>query len=388
MPALVRPTRRRAGTGSEPCHRSPRADRSLDSERAALLECAHDPPALPGDPVTREPLTIHGVEVAPGTRQTIWIPVARRYTAGEVSLPVSVLHGRKPGPRLFVSAAIHGDEINGVEIVRRMLAKSILKKLRGSLIAVPVVNVYGFVAQTRYLPDRRDLNRCFPGSPKGSLAARLANTFLEEVVMQATHGIDLHTGSLHRSNLPQIRATLDAPGTEALARSFGAPVILDAAVRPGSLRHAVSKLDVPMIVYEAGEALRFDELAIKAGIRGILSVMRDLEMLPRVISKRRRVEPFVAHDSTWVRAPESGILETRVKLGARVAKGEQLGAIWDPLAVEETPVLSPTAGVVIGRTNLPLMNEGDAIFNIGVFERLAPAVQEIDFFQEVLDPET
>ncbi len=329
-----------------------------------------------------KPFSLGGVDVAPGTRETIFIPVSRRYTAGEVSLPVSVIHGRKPGPRLFVSAAIHGDEINGVEIVRRLLKRSKLNRIHGTLIAVPIVNVYGFVAQTRYLPDRRDLNRCFPGSPKGSLAARLANTFLEEIVKKATHGIDLHTGSLHRTNLPQIRATLDAPGSEDLARSFGAPVILDAALRPGSLRHAVNDIGVPMIVYEAGEALRFDELAIKAGERGVISVMRDLGMLPAVTSKKRRVEPIVARGSTWVRAPESGILVSRLKLGSRVEKGEKIGTISDPLAEDETPIISPTAGVLIGRTNLPLMNEGDAIFNIGVFERLAPAASEIDFFQE------
>ena len=338
--------------------------------------------------MSTDPLELNGVVISPGTRETMWIPVARRYTAGEVSLPVSVVHGRKPGPRLFVSAAIHGDEINGVEIIRRLLKRSALAKLRGALIAVPVVNVYGFVGQTRYLPDRRDLNRCFPGSATGSLAARLANTFMKEIVHKATHGIDLHTGSLHRSNLPQIRATLSSPGSAQLARSFGAPVIIDASLRAGSLRESVDGLGIPMVVYEAGEALRFDEVAIRAGLRGVLSVMRELDMLPKVKAKRRPVEPFVAHGSTWVRAPESGILDTRLQLGARVAKGEHLGAISDPLGEEEVPIISPTAGVLIGRTNLPLVNEGDALFHIGVFEHLAPAAEEVDFFQDVLDPGT
>ncbi len=335
-----------------------------------------------------EVFSLNGVDVKPGSRETIAIPVSRRYTTGEVFLPVCVINGSKPGPKLFVSAAIHGDEINGVEIVRRLLKRSSINRLHGTLIAVPVVNVYGFVAQTRYLPDRRDLNRCFPGSPTGSLAARLANTFMTEVVAKATHGIDLHTGSLHRTNLPQIRATLDVPGSEELARSFGAPVILDSALRPGSLRHAVSKLEVPMIVYEAGEALRFDELAIKAGERGVLSVMRSLEMLPALVSKSRRVDPFVARGSTWVRASESGILVTKLKLGARVEKGERLATISDPMAEQETVVVSPTAGVLIGRANLPLVNEGDALFHIGVFERLDTAAGEVDFFQEVLDPDS
>lgn len=338
--------------------------------------------------MTQEPLELNGKFIQPGKRETMFIPVSRRYTAGEVSLPVCVVHGRTPGPRLFVSAAIHGDEINGVEIIRRLLKRSALSKLCGTLIAAPVVNVYGFVGQTRYLPDRRDLNRCFPGSATGSLAARLANTFMTEIASKATHGVDLHTGSLHRANLPQIRTSLATPGNEDLALSFGAPVIMDAALRPGSLRESVNNLGIPMIVYEAGEALRFDELAIRAGLQGVLSVMRDLGMLPAVKAKRRRVEPFVAHGSTWVRAPESGILVTRLKLGARIKKGENLGMISDPLGEEEVPIISPTNGVLIGCTNMPLMNEGDALFHIGVFEKLTPVAEEVDFFHDVLDPST
>ncbi len=336
-------------------------------------------------PVSNTPLEMNGVQIPPGTRETMLIPVSRRFSGGEVSLPVSVLHGRNPGPSLFVSAAIHGDEINGVEIIRRLLKRARLSRLSGTLIAVPVVNVYGFVGMTRYLPDRRDLNRCFPGSPRGSLAARLANTFMTEIASKATHGIDLHTGSLHRANLPQIRGSLEVPGTEDLARSFGAPVILDAALRPGSLRESVNALGVPIIVYEAGEALRFDELAIRAGLQGVLAVMRDLGMIAKVRSKRRRVDPFVARSSKWVRAPESGILVTRLKLGARVEQGQILGHVSDSLAQEEIPIISGTAGVVIGRTNLPLVNEGDALFNIGVFEKLTPALEEVELFQSRLD---
>lgn len=332
-----------------------------------------------------KPLVLNGTEVPPGTRMTVRVPVARRYTAGEVHLPVSVIHGRKPGPRLFVSAAIHGDEINGVEIIRRLLLRPGLDKLRGALLAIPIVNVYGFIAQTRYLPDRRDLNRCFPGSSTGSLGARLADTFMKQVVANCTHGIDLHTGSLHRTNLPQVRVALDRPGAEPVARSFGAPVILDAGLRKGSLRHAVHKLGLPMIVYEAGEALRFDEVAIRAGMRGVLSVMRELDMLPPVRTKHRKVDPFVAHGSMWVRAPESGILATRIKLGARVKVGESLGTISDPLAEDVEPVTSPCDGVLIGRTNIPLVNEGDALFHVAVFERAGPVVDEVDYFQDAFD---
>jgi len=236
------------------------------------------------------------------------VPVAQRLTAGDVEIPVGIVHGRTSGPRLFVSAALHGDEINGTEIVRRLLRMPILKRLRGTLIAVPVVNVYGFVSQTRYLPDRRDLNRSFPGSAKGSLAARLASTFLREIVEQSTHGIDLHTGSLHRVNLPQIRATLSSPGVETMARAFGAPVILDAGLREGSLRSEASKRNIPVLVYEAGEALRFDEISIRAGIKGVVSVMRALGMLAPARNPRKVPAAVIANRSVWVRAPETGIL--------------------------------------------------------------------------------
>lgn len=335
-----------------------------------------------------ERLIVGGVEIEPGTRQSLQIPISRRYSSEDVALPVCVIRGRRPGPKLFVSAAVHGDEINGVEIIRRMLKRKTLQRLRGTLIAVPVVNVYGFLAQTRYLPDRRDLNRCFPGSARGSLAGRLAHTFMKEIVANATHGIDLHTGALHRSNFPQIRASLDSAESEQLARSFGSPLILDMPEREGSLRQTLSELGIPMILYEAGEALRFDELAIKAGVQGVISVMRHLGMLPKARPKRRPVEPYVAHGSMWVRAPESGLLATTTTLGSRVEKGAHLGTVSDPLGEEAIRVKSPTAGVVIGRTRLPLVNEGDALFHIAVFERIDDVTEEVDFFQDVMDLDT
>jgi len=332
-------------------------------------------------------LEIAGVAIRPGERVSIGIPVSRRYTHAEVVVPVHVVRGRGEGPRLFVSAAIHGDEINGVEIIRRLLRRRILKQLRGALIAVPVVNVYGFVGQSRYLPDRRDLNRSFPGSAKGSLAARLANTFMSEVVGNATHGIDLHTGAANRSNLPQVRACLDEPETARLARAFGTPVILDSRLRDGSLREAARARGLPILVYEAGEALRFDELAIRAGLRGILSVMRALEMLPARRSPHRPVAPVLVQTTHWVRAPDSGILRSAVRLGARVDEGRTLGVISNPLGDDETPVVSPVSGVLIGASELPLVNEGDALFHVAAVERPGRVAEKVGRFQAELDPE-
>lgn len=331
-----------------------------------------------------ESLEIAGQLIAPGSRKRIEIPVGRRVTGAEVALPVEVVHGKTPGPRLFVCAAVHGDEINGVEIIRRVLRQR-LSKLRGTLVAVPVVNLFGFIGLSRYLPDRRDLNRSFPGSPTGSLASRLADTFVREVVDRSTHGIDLHTAAVHRSNLPQIRACLDDEETARLARAFGVPVLIDANVRDGSLRQAVYERDIPMLLFEAGEALRFDEQAIRAGVRGVLSTMAALDMLPERKAVKASVEPFVARSSHWIRAPESGILRSRSNLGALVKADQKLGTIADPLGADEVSVLAEKSGIVIGRTELPLVNEGDALFHVATFARPADVSASVDEFQDEIE---
>ncbi len=217
--------------------------------------------------------------IAAGTRCCVDVPVVSLYHA-PLSMPVQVVRGRRSGPVLFVSAALHGDELNGVEIIRRLLRMKALGELRGCLLAVPIVNVQGFLMQSRYLPDRRDLNRSFPGSEKGSLASRLAHVFLHEVVKRSDYGIDLHTGALHRPNLPQIRGDLEHPDVMRMARAFGVPLILNSSPRPGSLREYTSEHQIPVLLYESGEALRFDELAIRTGVRGVMAVMRELGMLP------------------------------------------------------------------------------------------------------------
>lgn len=201
---------------------------------------------------------MNGERVAPGERRTIAIPLSRLSDHTRISLTSHAIHGRKDGPVMFVSAAIHGDEIIGVEIIRRLAAIKAINRLRGTLILAPVVNAYGFVSLSRYLPDRRDLNRCFPGSDKGSLAAQLAHTFMTEIVGRAHYGIDLHSGAVHRDNLPQIRADLDDPDVAVMAKAFGASIMLNANLRDGSLRAAAKDVGCKILLYEAGEALRFD----------------------------------------------------------------------------------------------------------------------------------
>jgi len=335
-----------------------------------------------------EPLNIANTVIQPGTCTTIQIPVASLYTHTKMDLPVHIVHGKKDGPRLFVSAAIHGDEINGVEIIRRLFAKKRINEIRGTLIAIPIVNMFGLIQHSRYLPDRRDLNRSFPGSVKGPLAARLAHIFMETIVKICDYGIDIHTGAIHRSNLPQIRAKLDDIKTKELAYAFGVPVIINSDVRDGSLREAAANNGVKMLLYEAGEALRFDELAIKAGVRGILEVMRHLQMLKPSKRIQKTVEPFVAKSRHWVRAPHSGILRDVKKLGDHVEKNELLGAISDPTDISgqtEFAVNADRSGIIIGKTNLPLVNEGDAIYHIAYFADSTEVAQEVEYFQQDLE---
>jgi predicted deacylase len=316
----------------------------------------------------REGFHINGQTIRPGEQALVDLPLPRLNSHSRLSMPVHVIHGRREGPRLFLSAAVHGDELNGVEIIRRLLNHRSLERLHGTLVAVPVVNVYGVIHESRYLPDRRDLNRSFPGSAEGSLTARVAYLLMEEIVSRCSHGVDLHTGAHHRTNLPQIRANLDDPETERLARAFGVPVLLNASLRDGSLREAAAARGIPMLLYEAGEALRFDELSIRVGVHGVLGVMRELGML-RTRGRRPagRSEPFVARTSTWARAHESGMLRTIAPLGARVRKGEALGFVDDPYTGTEHPIRAHVRGVVIGRTNLPIVHEGDAVFHIARF---------------------
>jgi len=310
------------------------------------------------------------------------------YTHAPMTLPVHVIRGSKNGPRLFVSAAIHGDELNGTEIIRRLLKQQALKRLRGTLVAVPIVNVYGLINHSRYLPDRRDLNRSFPGSNKGSLAARLAHMFMTEIVHNCSHGIDLHTGAIHRSNLPQIRANLDDPETRRLAEAFGVPVLINANIRDGSLRGAAAEQGIPMLLYEAGEALRFDEVSIRAGVKGIIKVMRNLEMLPPSRSKRKILrEPFIARSSTWVRASASGLFRRVYGLGSRVKRGETLGLIDDAVSGEESEVIATAGGIIIGCSVIPLVHEGEALFHIARFEDIKEVAGYVESFQTGLAPD-
>lgn len=334
------------------------------------------------------PLEIAGTEIPSGKRQKVEIPIAQLFDTTKMSIPVEVIRGKKEGPVLFLSAAIHGDEINGVEVIKRLLAnKRINTRIKGTLIAVPIVNSYGFNRNSRYLPDRRDLNRCFPGHSKGSLGSQLAHIFMKEIVEKSTHGIDLHTGAIHRSNLPQIRACLDDPETNELAHAFGVPVLINSNTPDGSLRQAALDKGIPILLFEGGEALRYEEKVIQVAINGILSVMENIGMIKPKIKKRRKrkQEVFTARSSAWLRAPFSGSLRVLTKLGDYVKKGSVIGIISNPYGSDKNKVIANRTGIIIGMTMLPLVTKGDAMFHIAVFEDIGAVEERLELFDEAIE---
>jgi predicted deacylase len=312
--------------------------------------------------IRNDPITVGKWVIPPGRRARIELPFAKVPTGSEEALPVAVINGRSPGPHVWLSAAIHGDEVNGVEVVRRVLSQLDARALRGAVIGVPIVNPLGFIIESRYLPDRRDLNRAFPGSPRGSTASRLAHLFMKEVVSQCSVGIDLHTASNHRTNLPQIRADTDHLPTMRLARAFGAPFTIHARVRDGSLRQAATELGATVLVYEAGQTLRFEDEAIETGVVGVLRTLRSLRMIDARLPRARPTK--VIRRTRWVRARRGGLAEIKVRLGDRVDAGSVVATISDAFSTRPTRVISPSSGFVIARTLRPLVNSGDALVHI------------------------
>jgi predicted deacylase len=283
-------------------------------------------------------------------------------TGATESMPVKVVNGRSSGPVVWLSAAVHGDELNGLQIIRRVLAGLDAKNLRGAIIAAPIVNPLGFMIESRYLPDRRDLNRSFPGSPRGSSAARLAHVFMTQIVDQCSVGIDLHTASSHRINTPQVRANLDDPKTLRLARAFDAPFSIHARLRDGSLRQAAAERDKTVLVYEGGQAHRFDEEVIERGVAGILRVLRSLRMIDARLPRARGTK--LIRRTRWVRARRGGIVDVEVKLGDYVEAGQVVASISDAFGTRPSRIKSTEAGWVIARSLRPLVNSGDALVHV------------------------
>ena len=315
--------------------------------------------------------------IAPGERKQFNLPGAQLYTHTPLDTPIEVIHGKKPGPTLLICSAVHGDELNGVEIIRRLRTLPELNTLSGTLVLVPVVNLHAFLNQSRYLPDRRDLNRCFPGSKKGSLGSRIAHGFFSQVVKQCTHAIDLHTAAVNRDNLPQMRADLSSPAVKKMAMGFSIPVIINSRLIDKSLRAEAAEIGIPVVTYEAGEALRFSEQAIVTGVRGITNTLRSLGMLRGRKSKTATKKPAIARSSTWMRASTDGMFRPLVELGARVKKGDVLGVVSSPFSSISERICSSVQGIVIGLARQPLVNEGEALCHIAVFSEVQSVAKTI-----------
>lgn len=310
-----------------------------------------------------EPITVGNATVRPGRKMQVELPFARVVTGATESLPVKVINGRSAGPNIWLSAAIHGDELNGIQIIRRVLRDLDAKTLRGAVIAVPIVNPLGFITQSRYLPDRRDLNRSFPGSARGSTASRLAHLFMEQVVAHCSVGIDLHTATNHRINHPQIRANLDDPATLRLARAFGAPFSIHARLRDGSLRQAAAERQKTVLLYEAGQAHRFDEDAIEQGVVGVMRTLRAMGMID---ARLPRAQPTrLIRRTKWIRARRGGIADIEVDLGEHIETGQVVASISDAFGTRPARVIAPEAGWVLARSQRPLVNSGDTLVHIG-----------------------
>lgn len=307
--------------------------------------------------------------VGPGTKLSGELPIVKLVTGNQVSIPLYVFNGTEPGPSIWISAAIHGDEVAGVEIIRQVIEKIDPKKLSGTVVAVPIVNVHGFLNKDRYLPDRRDLNRSFPGSSKGSLAARIAHLFMSEIVSRCDLGIDLHTGSDNRSNLPQIRSDLDNCETRRLCRIFGTPIIIHSKERDGSLRGAAGDLGTKVLLYEGGEANRFDQKSIRYAVNGIMRVLSDLGMTTETVDPVES-PTLESRSSSWLRAKRSGIALYNKELGEFVKKGDLLGIIHDSLGKKLGRIMAHRDGIIIGKSTDPLVNQGDAIYHIAEVEKI------------------
>lgn len=326
----------------------------------------------------RNAFQIGTARIPPGSRRTVDLPISVLSDHTPANLSVHVIHGRRPGPTLFVSAAVHGDEVIGVEIARRVLRSPAVDRINGTLLVVPIVNAFGFLNHSRYLPDRRDLNRSFPGSDTGSLAGRLAHLFMTEVVERSDLGIDLHSAAIHRTNMPQIRVSPGKQTTLEHAEAFGAPVIVISPLRDGSLRAVAKEKGVDILLYEAGEGLRFDEFSARAGVAGVLRVMHALDMIPKRGVPMPKAPSVRATKTGWERAPAGGLLRTFKAVGETIEEGELLGILSDPFGETEVEVRGTQSGLIIGRTNLPIVNEGDALFHIARVDATEAAVRVED----------
>jgi uncharacterized protein len=313
-----------------------------------------------------ETLELLGQPIAPGDQRRLPLPVSESFVGEDASTPVIVVAGALPGPVLCLMAGIHGDELNGIEVVRRSLDRAKPDELKGTLVGIPIVNLAAFRRSSRYMPDRRDLNRFFPGSPHGSSASRLAFSVFEKVVRHCDALVDVHSGSFHRTNLPQVRGDLRRADVLKLARAFGSEIAIHNEGRSGTLRRAASEAGIPAITYEAGEPMRFQSEEIERGVRGVEQMLAQLGI--RLAKTADAPEPALYYRARWIRADDGGILAARAKLGDTVKANQVLGTVFDPISNEKSTIRASHKGRVIGVALDQLVMPGFAAFHIATDE--------------------
>ena len=322
----------------------------------------------------RKDVVVSGRVIRPGETQEILLKISEFYTAQPVNIPVTVMRGHEEGPRVFLTAAIHGDELNGVEIVRSVIQGLDHTKIRGTLICMPVVNRMGFLTHTRYLPDRTDLNRHFPGDPQGNMADRIAEILFRQIAGNCDYGIDFHTAAIGRTNLPHIRGTIEDDRVRRIAKAFGTEVIVDRPGHPRSLRSAAVAASIPTILYEGGETFKFQRKEIRKGINGVYNVLSALGVIPTPIKEPRL--QVIVRKTEWVRAERGGILDLHTAPGELVYDREVLAVIENPFGREVSSVVAPFTGLILGTTTRPMVNPGDAICHIVKLDKTLPTVEK------------
>ena len=309
-------------------------------------------------------MKINGIEIKPGEQKSIEVNIARLPSHTSIDIVINVARSKKDGPVLLLMGGLHGDEINGVEIIRRIIDRQHNIPDIGTVICIPILNIYGFIHFSRFVPDGKDVNRSFPGNKNGSLASRIAYYLMKSIIPQISYGVDFHTGGDDKSNFPQIRCVLRDEVNQQLASAFHAPFTIDSPYRPKSLRQSAAKLGKNIIVYEGGESSRFDEFAIEEGISGTLRLMHFLGMKSEAPVPKLKNQ--IVTSSSWVRAKSSGVFVSKVKYGDHVSRSGLVGTISDPFGEFKQDLKAPIPGYVIGLNHQPLVHQGDALLHIGV----------------------
>lgn len=306
-------------------------------------------------------IEINNHKIGLGEQQAVELKLARLPSFQPIELPVYVFRAEEEGPVLLLTGGMHGDEINGIEIIRRMIRQKVIVPETGSVIAVPLINIFGFIQRQRDMPDGKDINRSFPGSKNGSLARLVAHTLMKQIFPQIDYGVDFHTGGDARINYPQVRCKLEVPKNRELAQAFAPPIVVNSSFVEHSFRQAAHKKGKQILVFESGEANRFYESGIKAGIEGTLRLMKYLGMRSEA-AENDKVNTF--NKSSWVRADSAGMFHSAINLGETVDRKQVLGFISDPYGKENIKVKSPRTGCVMGLNRAPVIHKGDALIHI------------------------